>query len=171
MTTFCEVSDPSERGRYRIIGQSPPMLAVYWWRVNVDVLRAIDDGYAVLRIVFALAVSWLLQVVGLILAGAALSRYPWRSVDGYVGHSAGVQALALISLAALTASVLLLPRTGGTAPLAEPDGPDVAGPRARGTTPLAEPDELAESTRTSPPVRTFGRYDAGSDGAGSNRRR
>ena len=26
---------------------------------------------------------------GLILAGAVLSRYPWRSVDGYVGHSCG----------------------------------------------------------------------------------
>jgi arabinofuranan 3-O-arabinosyltransferase len=41
---------------------------------------------------------------GLILAGAALSRHPWRSVDGYAGHSAGVQLLALISLAALVAS-------------------------------------------------------------------
>ena len=42
---------------------------------------------------------------GLILAGAALSRHPWRSVDGYAGHSAGVQLLALISLAAVAASV------------------------------------------------------------------
>ena len=41
---------------------------------------------------------------GLILAGAALSRHPWRSVDGYAGHSAGLQLLALISLAALVAS-------------------------------------------------------------------
>jgi arabinofuranan 3-O-arabinosyltransferase len=41
---------------------------------------------------------------GLILAGAALSRHPWRSVDGYAGHSAGVQLLALISLAVLAAS-------------------------------------------------------------------
>ena len=44
------------------------------------------------------------SVGGLILAGAALSRHPWRSVDGYAGHSAGVQLLALISLAALVAS-------------------------------------------------------------------
>ena len=47
--------------------------------------------------------------IGLILAGALLSRYPWRSVDGYIGHSAWVQLLALISLAAVSSSVL--PRT------------------------------------------------------------
>ena len=43
---------------------------------------------------------------GLILAGAALGQNPWRSVDGYVGHSAGVQLLALLSLAALAASAV-----------------------------------------------------------------
>ena len=43
---------------------------------------------------------------GLILAGAALSRHPWRSVGGYAGHSANVQLLALISLAVLAASVV-----------------------------------------------------------------
>ncbi len=43
---------------------------------------------------------------GLILAGAVLSQNPWRSVDGYVGHSAGVQLLALISVGALAASVV-----------------------------------------------------------------
>jgi arabinofuranan 3-O-arabinosyltransferase len=47
-----------------------------------------------------------LSAGGLILAGAALSRHPWRSVDGYAGHSAGVQLLALISLTALAASVM-----------------------------------------------------------------
>ncbi|MCV7123553.1 alpha-(1-_3)-arabinofuranosyltransferase [Mycobacterium lacus] len=47
-----------------------------------------------------------LSAGGLILAGAALSRHPWRSVDGYAGHSASVQLLALISLAALAASVV-----------------------------------------------------------------
>jgi len=46
-----------------------------------------------------------LSAGGLILAGAALSRHPWRAVDGYAGHSAGVQLLVLISLAALVASV------------------------------------------------------------------
>jgi arabinofuranan 3-O-arabinosyltransferase len=46
---------------------------------------------------------------GLILAGAALSRHPWRSVDGYAGHSAAVQLLALISLAALVASTVMRP--------------------------------------------------------------
>ncbi|WP_406813075.1 alpha-(1-_3)-arabinofuranosyltransferase family protein [Mycobacterium sp. M23085] len=46
---------------------------------------------------------------GLILAGAALSRQPWRSADGYAGHSASVQLLALISLAVLAASVIAIP--------------------------------------------------------------
>jgi arabinofuranan 3-O-arabinosyltransferase len=41
---------------------------------------------------------------GLILAGAVLSQNPWRSVDGYAGHSAGVQLLALASVAMLAAS-------------------------------------------------------------------
>ena len=41
---------------------------------------------------------------GLIVAGAVLSQNPWRSVDGYAGHSAGVQLLALISLVMLAAS-------------------------------------------------------------------
>jgi arabinofuranan 3-O-arabinosyltransferase len=48
-----------------------------------------------------------LSAGGLVLAGAALSRHPWRSVDGYAGHSVGVQLLALISLAALAASVTM----------------------------------------------------------------
>ncbi|KDO92672.1 alpha-(1-_3)-arabinofuranosyltransferase [Mycobacterium avium] len=52
---------------------------------------------------------------GLILAGAALSRQPWRSVDGYAGHAGYVQLLALISLAALTASVVAVPRRRGGA--------------------------------------------------------
>ncbi|CAM4385290.1 Alpha-(1-_3)-arabinofuranosyltransferase [Mycobacterium basiliense] len=47
-----------------------------------------------------------LSTGGLVLAGAVLSRNPWRSVDGYAGHSATVQLLALISLAALTASAV-----------------------------------------------------------------
>jgi arabinofuranan 3-O-arabinosyltransferase len=49
-----------------------------------------------------------LSAGGLILAGAVLSRHPWRSVGGYAGHSAGVQLLALISLAVLAASVVML---------------------------------------------------------------
>jgi arabinofuranan 3-O-arabinosyltransferase len=43
----------------------------------------------------------------MILAGAVLSRHPWRSVDGYAGHAAGVQLLALISLAAVAAAVTI----------------------------------------------------------------
>ena len=42
----------------------------------------------------------------LILAGAMLSRHPWRSVDGYAGHSAGVQLLALIAVGTLAASAV-----------------------------------------------------------------
>lgn len=45
---------------------------------------------------------------GLILAGAVLSRYPWRSVDGYVGHDWRVQLLALCSVAMLAASIVPL---------------------------------------------------------------
>ena len=55
------------------------------------------------------AVTLWLSAGGLILAGAALSRHPWRSVDGYAGHSAAVQLLALISLAALAASTVMRP--------------------------------------------------------------
>ncbi len=68
----------------------------------------------------ALGVRWLLRnreklceaitvgtaAGGLILAGAVLSQNPWRSVDGYVGHSWVVQLLALISVAAVAASTV-----------------------------------------------------------------
>ena len=47
---------------------------------------------------------------GLIGAGAMLSAYPWRSVDGYIGHSPWVQFLALISVAALAASLWNAPK-------------------------------------------------------------
>ncbi len=50
-----------------------------------------------------------LSAGGLILAGAALSRHPWHSVGGYAGHTASVQLLALISLAAVAASVVTAP--------------------------------------------------------------
>ena len=43
---------------------------------------------------------------GIILAGAVLSQYPWRSVDGYAGHSAGVQFLTLLSVVAVAVSTL-----------------------------------------------------------------
>ncbi len=46
---------------------------------------------------------------GLVLAGAILSQNPWRSVDGYVGHSAGVQLLALLSVVAVAVSVAVPP--------------------------------------------------------------
>ncbi|WP_235658590.1 alpha-(1-_3)-arabinofuranosyltransferase [Mycolicibacterium moriokaense] len=52
------------------------------------------------------AVTVGLAAGGLILAGAVLSQNPWRSVDGYAGHSAGVQLLALVSVAMLAASTV-----------------------------------------------------------------
>jgi arabinofuranan 3-O-arabinosyltransferase len=48
-----------------------------------------------------------LSAGGLILAGAVLCRHPWRSVDGYAGHSAGAQLLALVSVAAVAATAVL----------------------------------------------------------------
>ncbi|BBZ46272.1 membrane protein [Mycobacterium parmense] len=50
-----------------------------------------------------------LSAGGLILAGAQLSRHPWRSVGGYAGHSANVQLLAMLSLAALAAAAVAMP--------------------------------------------------------------
>lgn len=59
--------------------------------------------------------AMVLSAGGLILAGAVLSRHPWRSVDGYAGHSANVQLLALISLAVLAVSAVSMPgRAGGS---------------------------------------------------------
>jgi arabinofuranan 3-O-arabinosyltransferase len=52
---------------------------------------------------------------GLILAGAALARNPWRSVDGYVGFSAGVQFCALIAVGVLAASVVMWRRADDSA--------------------------------------------------------
>jgi arabinofuranan 3-O-arabinosyltransferase len=52
------------------------------------------------------AVTVGLAAGGLTLAGAVLSQNPWRSVDGYAGHSAGVQLLALASVAMLAASTV-----------------------------------------------------------------
>lgn len=46
---------------------------------------------------------------GLILAGAVLSQNPWRSVDGYAGHSPGVQLLALLSVVAVATSLVTFP--------------------------------------------------------------
>ena len=51
---------------------------------------------------------------GLITAGVLLSRYPWRSVDGYIGHSPWVQLPALIALGALGASLLTFRRADQT---------------------------------------------------------
>jgi arabinofuranan 3-O-arabinosyltransferase len=70
---------------------------------------------------------------GLIAAGAALSQDPWRSVDGYVGHSAGVQLLALFSIAAVAASTVpsRQPRAGGAAQAEQdPVGQNPTGSRS-----------------------------------------
>ncbi|WP_197505449.1 alpha-(1-_3)-arabinofuranosyltransferase [Mycobacterium sp. 852002-51613_SCH5001154] len=60
--------------------------------------------------------TMVLSAGGLILAGAMLSRHPWRSVDGYAGHSANVQLLALISLAVVAASVVTMAARAGRSP-------------------------------------------------------
>lgn len=51
---------------------------------------------------------------GLILAGATLSQYPWRSVDGYAGHSPWVQLPALLSVVFVAASTVTPQRTPET---------------------------------------------------------
>lgn len=53
----------------------PPMLAAFWWRVNVDLLSAIDDGYAVLRFVFAFVAPLMIWR----LATVARRLPSWRS--------------------------------------------------------------------------------------------
>jgi arabinofuranan 3-O-arabinosyltransferase len=62
------------------------------------------------------AVTVGVAATGLILAGAVLSQNPWRSVDGYVGHSVGVQLLALVSVAMVAASTVAMTRTVGQSP-------------------------------------------------------
>jgi arabinofuranan 3-O-arabinosyltransferase len=58
----------------------------------------------------------------LILSGAVLSRYPWRSVDGYIGHSWEVQLLALIAVGTLAASLVPMRRRVAREPRAETGG-------------------------------------------------
>src|SRR6185312_4207576 len=69
----------------------------YWLRERKQLSDAVTVGAA---------------AVAFILAGAALSRHPWRSVGGYVGHSWGVQLLALIAIGALAVSLIELSRGG-----------------------------------------------------------
>ncbi|WKG06816.1 alpha-(1-_3)-arabinofuranosyltransferase [Mycolicibacterium sp. HK-90] len=64
---------------------------------------------------------------GLILAGAALSQYPWRSVDGYVGHSPWVQLLALLSITCVAASTVTPAPSPQRTPEAEP-APEAPAP-------------------------------------------
>ncbi|MCV7233704.1 alpha-(1-_3)-arabinofuranosyltransferase [Mycobacterium branderi] len=114
------------RGRRRPPDDPParPWAPGRWAAVAVLAAGAVIAGAAGVVVFGAfLGVQWLrpqhrltvgLSAAGLILAGALLSRHPWRSVDGYAGHSAVVQLLALVSLAALIASVVVLrPREPG----------------------------------------------------------
>ncbi|SRX92580.1 hypothetical protein [Gordonia sp. KTR9] [Mycobacterium shimoidei] len=97
---------------------APPWTPGRWAVVPVLAAGAVIAGAAgVVAFGAAFALQWArrrdmvsvaLSAGGLIAAGAALSRHPWRSVGGYAGHSAVVQLLALISLAALVASVVVL---------------------------------------------------------------
>jgi len=74
---------------------------------------------------------------GLILAGALLSRYPWRSVDGYIGYSPWVQLPALIALGALAASLPPGPERPSAVPAQDgtdtPDGKSVEDEKDTGT--------------------------------------
>lgn len=114
------------RGRRRPPDDPParPWAPGRWAAVAVLAAGAVIAGAAGVLVFGAfLGLQWIrpqhratvaLSAGGLILAGALLSRHPWRSVDGYAGHSAGVQLLALISLAALITSVVVLrPREPG----------------------------------------------------------
>jgi arabinofuranan 3-O-arabinosyltransferase len=80
---------------------------------------------------------------GLILAGAVLSVYPWRSVDGYLGHSWGVQLLALVSVGTVAASAVPLARRSSPdgLPREEPAIEQVgaAADAAGGGEPLGDP--------------------------------
>jgi arabinofuranan 3-O-arabinosyltransferase len=82
----------------------------------------------------ASAVTLGLSAGGMILAGAALSRHPWRSVDGYAGHGPAVQLLALVSLAAVAASVTVAGRASARGGAAQSDPASV-------TMPARSPDE------------------------------
>jgi arabinofuranan 3-O-arabinosyltransferase len=68
------------------------------------------------RVLWSDRVTVVVTTAGLILAGAALSRYPWRSIDGYIGHDWGVQLLALIAVGTLAASVVPMPERRRRAP-------------------------------------------------------
>lgn len=63
---------------------------------------------------------------GLTLAGAALSQYPWRSVDGYVGHSPWVQLAALLSVISVAASTITFARS--PEPIGTPKAPEPTNP-------------------------------------------
>ncbi|MGB5113435.1 MAG: alpha-(1-_3)-arabinofuranosyltransferase [Mycobacterium sp.] len=67
---------------------------------------------------------------GLITAGAVLSRDPWRSVDGYIGHSAGVQFIALLSVAMLSASTVAMDRRLRSPSVDTPNSPRPVIPRS-----------------------------------------
>lgn len=63
---------------------------------------------------------------GLTLAGAALSQYPWRSVDGYVGHSPWVQLAALLSVISVAVSTITFARS--PEPIVTPKAPEPTDP-------------------------------------------
>jgi arabinofuranan 3-O-arabinosyltransferase len=79
-------------------------------------------------------VTMSLAAGGLILAGAVLSQHPWRAVDGYVGHTAGVQFLALVSVAVLAATAVRIRTRSATAAADEPAEQDETAPVAADVT-------------------------------------
>ena len=99
----------------------PPRVAVCAVLLGIGFLIAGATGSVVMTVVLGLRyllrgkpsaadnLTLGLAVSGLTLAGAVLSVYPWRSVDGYIGDAWGVQLLATISVAAVAASLISVP--------------------------------------------------------------
>ncbi|BBZ35840.1 alpha-(1-_3)-arabinofuranosyltransferase [Mycolicibacterium confluentis] len=85
----------------------------------------VGSAVALLRLLDGRERAWKVVTLGgaatgLILAGAAVARHPWRSVEGYLGHSPWVQLAALISVAVVAASVITWPREVAEPALREP---------------------------------------------------
>lgn len=93
----------------------------------------------------------------LILAGAVLSRHPWRAVGGYVGHSWGLQLIALVAVAAVAASAVapdvFARRRRATARSTAPDPPSPTSPAAAPAGDAA-PSAAAHSGTAIPPARS-----------------
>jgi arabinofuranan 3-O-arabinosyltransferase len=96
------------------------------------------------------AITSAVSAGGLTLAGAVLSQHPWRSVDGYVGHSWGVQLLALLSVAMVAASVVTGSRPSGPACPSGEDSPNSRPDKRSGTLHRQQAPPSASATADQP---------------------